>query len=86
MTGDTDLDAALIAYREAKTVHVLELLATAAAFGTPDQAEEATSILAIIDRINKTGDTRRTFFITRLNQATARLQNYTTRHTTETSP
>ena len=86
MTGDTDLDAALIAYREAKTVHVLELLATAAAFGTPDQAEEATSILAIIDRINTTGDTRKSFFSERLKQATARLQNYTARYTTETTP
>ena len=86
MTGDTELDEALASYRAARTDHVLKLLETAAAFGDQDQAAEATSILAIIDRINTTGDTRKSFFSERLKQATARLQNYTARYTTETTP
>ena len=79
MTGDTELDAALTAYRAAKTPELVRLLETAAAFGTSEEADEAATTLRVIERINTTADTRRTFFINRLEQATARLNNHTNR-------
>ena len=83
MTGDTELDAALTAYRAALTPELVRLLETAAAFGASEEAAEAATTLRVVDRIDTTADTRPSFFISRLEQATARLKNHASRIGTE---
>lgn len=82
MTSRTEFWEALGRYREVNTPSVHEMAATVAAFGTEEQAAEATAMLAAIQRVERGDIDLPTRYVERINTAIERIRAFTAQHTT----